>query len=1555
MMRRIICLCFSLLALTAGNRALAQENEPLTFGVISDIHFGNGVGEGPMVKVPQALKNLTSQGRLDVLAVVGDLANSGAASEYEQLVGVFQDEKNFTNPVGSFLFMMGNHDNFNSNGKSNYQEGLKAFNGGEPYPYHIYTVIKGYPFITISEFSGDSSDTNSPSSGTAAYPADNVALLESYLERASQECPGKPIFVFTHVPPRWTVYGSWPELETGSAWAMQVLNPVLNKYPQAVVFSGHSHYPLGDPRSIHQGVNPDSPRQNYYTVINTASTTYSEINPGAVDAGIHPTGYDYVTEGLILTELPNGDIEIRRYDTYRNLEIGADNRWVLKAPFDGSMFQYGDIRDADDNPYNRPLRDGHLAPEFTESAQLGVKSNAHKVEVTIPQAMDDEDFVFRYRVRLSKAGLVVGEKFIFSQFYLNTEMPETLTCTFTGLEANSEYSVEVVAMDCYDKMSAPLTLPFTTAASSIGDEDLAPDARWTFDDPNDLLKVEKGDYVLQPISVGRGSVTIVESADEVGITAIAGQKEGDGAIFVPKDAGFKVVRNKDWATQDYTIMMDIKVEDAYPYDALFQTNEKNSNDGDLFISKHQIGINVNGLGYHGEIEDDTWYRILILNRDHDFCVYVNGEQVSHCGSQLCWEIDPWGFYLFCDENEEMNDTYVAEVAYWEYGLSDSEARELSGLEPETKDPYIKVAQDVVKIVDNLDFTLTVEANVPFEFKLPEWIEGIDTAPFAGSRAYSFRAQPMDKSGKRTGYITVQAEGLEPVDVEVEQTFVGDEVPEPIGRWTFDDPSDLMQCAVGRSVLTAAFKGETGPEKTDDPASAGILPVAGPTEENGAVNVPADAYLWLSADAEVLTSYTLLFDIRPSDLKGYKSLFQNDITNREDAGLFIKNNTIGRGGSSTNIGYVGEFESDRWYRILFVVQDSRAKVYIDGVKSGESPNPQDYWTLLGDALLFADNDGEEGPVDVADIRLWDFPLSDKMAKQLGDVYSDVEELFIVQTTGVRLVDETDFSITVNSNLPVSFELPDWIEPIDVESFNGEKDYTFRAQPLEEEGRRSDFIVVEAGYLPPQEVEVTQIKLGDSMPAPMGCWTFDNAADLFAGTGEATLSAAFKDEEGFAATSDFASVGIGAIDGPLAGNGAITIPVDAALMLTNNVGVEQLRDFSILYDIRPSTLVGWNALYQKDVTNKLDAGLFIKNGMLGVSEAGLGYHGSLVPSKWHRVLFVVKRGYATLYLDGEKVGQSTGSSSNWTMLSDVLLFIDNDGEVKDNDVAEIRFWDVPLTAAHAKELGAVEQEWEGESPVEPVSVWTFDNPSNLLEGTGSATLRAAVKGNNGPELVDDLAAAGFESIPGPASGNGALSVPFDRYLQLAHNEGGDLNSFSMMMDIRPKSLSGYNAIFQSHVNNDEDGSLYTKGTQIGINISGLGYGGELVEGMWHRIVFVVDENRMSVYIDGLKVLATYSSNSDRWILHEVGWIFTDDDGEEGAVDIAELRFWDTALPVEQVVQMGAVDVDTSIGNIQISDDRQPGCEGIYDLTGRCFGTTDKLQKGLYIVNGQKVLIR
>jgi hypothetical protein len=209
------------------------------------------------------------------------------------------------------------------------------------------------------------------------------------------------------------------------------------------------------------------------------------------------------------------------------------------------------------------------------------------------------------------------------------------------------------------------------------------DGKWTFENTDNLLKPAEGILQLQPISVGTKSVTLCETLDEVGIVAAEGPTAENKAVFVPKNAGFILKRTDDAAaTTSYTIMMDIKMEDAVNFNGLFQTNRNNTNDGDLFINKNQIGMNAMG-GYFGEIKDNTWYRIALTNSEGAVKVYVNGEKVINKETtDGRWEIDPWGFYLFCDEDEEMVDTYVAEVTFWETPLTDEEISALGGFNEE---------------------------------------------------------------------------------------------------------------------------------------------------------------------------------------------------------------------------------------------------------------------------------------------------------------------------------------------------------------------------------------------------------------------------------------------------------------------------------------------------------------------------------------------------------------------------------------------------------------------------------------------------------------------------------------------------------------------------------------------------------------------------------------------------------------------------------------------------------------------------------------------------------
>ena len=454
-------------AQTPKKGALSAEGDVLTFAVMSDTHFENNVGVGARVKVPRALQYLTAQGPLDALVVVGDLTDGGRQQQYEQFVAAFTADSNFVHPVGRTMFMMGNHDNYARDARRNYAEGLARFNGGERYPLDQFMFVNGFPFISISQRNTKNSDADSPSSGTGAFPEDVCQRIEGWLQTAAAECPDKPIFVFVHVPPTSTMYSSWDGEGTGDRrtanWAMHPIGAVLARYPQVVVFSGHSHYPLSDPRSIHQGVNPTSPRNNFYTAVGTGSTTYSEIEGGTVDAGIHPAGFERVTEGLIVSVKKNGDVVLRRFDTFRGEEIDPAHLWTLKAPYDGSQFCYADVRDSLDLAPGQAFRDGLPAPTWKSEASLSFSTASDEPTVSWPQATDDE-CVFRYRVEVrDAAGKLVETQWVFSGFFLGTAMPPTLSTTLHKTEPGQTYFVEVTAFDSFKNASADVLRGTVTA------------------------------------------------------------------------------------------------------------------------------------------------------------------------------------------------------------------------------------------------------------------------------------------------------------------------------------------------------------------------------------------------------------------------------------------------------------------------------------------------------------------------------------------------------------------------------------------------------------------------------------------------------------------------------------------------------------------------------------------------------------------------------------------------------------------------------------------------------------------------------------------------------------------------------------------------------------------------------------------------------------------------------------------------------------------------------------------------------------------------------------
>lgn len=262
-----------------------------------------------------------------------------------------------------------------------------------------------------------------------------------------------------------------------------------------------------------------------------------------------------------------------------------------------------------------------------------------------------------------------------------------------------------------------------------------PTAQWNFNDPDNLMAPDKGSLVMTPATLGTRSVTL-STLENAGIITADGPDETNKAIFVPYTSALKVSRAEGAAaSQSYTLMLDIMVEDAGPYDGLFQTDPNNGNDGDLFIHNNTAG--VGSLGYGGTVKSGFWNRFVFTYRDGKNILYQNGEKIAEADpdNNDRFKLQPFGFYLFCDEDGEKNDTYVAGVAFWETSLSAEQIKALGGYKEEAKNFEIGTEAELLAFADYVNSNRAANGVLTADIALSNTWQtpiGIDGAPFTGT-------------------------------------------------------------------------------------------------------------------------------------------------------------------------------------------------------------------------------------------------------------------------------------------------------------------------------------------------------------------------------------------------------------------------------------------------------------------------------------------------------------------------------------------------------------------------------------------------------------------------------------------------------------------------------------------------------------------------------------------------------------------------------------------------------------------------------------------------------
>lgn len=375
----------------------------LRFMVVSDVHYRDehSVERERMelaIKTAYRLSDAEEYSKLDALYVVGDFATSGSRPQ----MLAFKDtlDRNLREETVAVL-SMASHE-FHGEGEEAALEKFREIYAQEP---DTHKVINGYHFINVTSTNG------------CHFDDAKREWVAAELKKAAADNPRKPIFFFQHPHIMGTVYGS-------ANWGEDELTDILMNYPQIIDFSGHSHAPINDPRSIHQ---------RHFTCLGTGTLSYFELDEFDKYYGTLPPQKEKAAQMLIVEA--DADMRVRIYPYDLITENFFPMTWKIDSAWDVKSYLYTDAR------YRT-----EVAPYFEDDAKIVISDvTADGFRVTFDQAKTEDFYVNDYNVIVKTAdGTTVRNSTLWSEYYFY-EMPETLSVEFNGLDKNETYYVEVYA------------------------------------------------------------------------------------------------------------------------------------------------------------------------------------------------------------------------------------------------------------------------------------------------------------------------------------------------------------------------------------------------------------------------------------------------------------------------------------------------------------------------------------------------------------------------------------------------------------------------------------------------------------------------------------------------------------------------------------------------------------------------------------------------------------------------------------------------------------------------------------------------------------------------------------------------------------------------------------------------------------------------------------------------------------------------------------------------------------------------------------------------------
>lgn len=540
-----------------------EDNVVLRAAVMSDVHYSGNPKAAEVERFERACKFMYDYSatqkhpKFDALIVAGDMTNHGTEPE----LSLFR--KSLDKCVKTEtrrIICMGNHEFYGGN-REYWSKTLDMELLGR-------TEVNGFTFLTIA-----------PEKGTCRTGDYKYALpwLKKELDAAvsRNNNPRKPIFVIQHYHVLNTVYGSCPP----DSWGIIDLHETLCDYPQVINFSGHSHYPIRDPRSAWQGE---------YSAFGTSTLSYFEMEGGKYDK--FPPGHREAAEFYVMEIHRDNSVVLKPYDLRTNRFF--DCVYLVTEPGNVNKFIYTDKR-----------FETATAPKWKPGTQITVgEVEPYSARISFPQAVDAENTIHSYRVQMERKlddgkWQSDGEYYAWSEYYFR-DMPTVKEIVVPSLMSEATYRLSVTPINCFKKEGEVIfSEEFTTPKD--------PDAPTDKDAPNPEANVLNIHFTESgPLNTPKNTREVQKTVETHGKPAFL----KDGEKLVAHFNG-----NSDYLKIPFTEQEYTRLSHAITIGACFKIDEFRDGGGASVFSNTESG------GYALEVN--------MKARKIEFWCHINGRYV----------------------------------------------------------------------------------------------------------------------------------------------------------------------------------------------------------------------------------------------------------------------------------------------------------------------------------------------------------------------------------------------------------------------------------------------------------------------------------------------------------------------------------------------------------------------------------------------------------------------------------------------------------------------------------------------------------------------------------------------------------------------------------------------------------------------------------------------------------------------------------------------------------------------------------------------------------------